>query len=577
MARVSAPMRVVFAVAAAVTVLIGVLAVTGEGSVNPSQDRAALTQPLSVASAPAQTHEWLTYARAATYDSVKSDVRVPLRDGKALSCVRYQPGRDGEADGARHPGIFLNFTPYGKENPGSMINKAPYYAERGYEVLACDVRGSGDSDGIYQTWFQPQETRDNYDAIEWMADQPTSTGKIAQTGESYGSITAYRVAALRPPHLVTIIPANSPTNIYADWVYPGGIPSSSNMTVWAQLPLITDQAQVNVLKGFRDHPLYDDFWKQIATTNKLDDISIPVLHLGGYFDIFKSGGFDALAQRPDRTWLLYGPWTHVHPDEVPGEPAPRNPNAISTGVLLQWLDRWLMNLDDAKLPPSRVTSFESNSSGDNGAWKAYDTWPPEDASNQRVYPTANGGLSRTTPQAAESAYAANGADGPSVTSLGTLPTDPSQDQSLSDQYLSNGRGRTTRKRLTFTLPPFERNTVVTGPVTMHLRATVTTPDAYLVSKLEVVAESGATLPVETGYLRAQLRRGLEHEVPVIPGEPTDYTIGLGDTHWRFMSGERLRVTLSSGDAPKLDQDGPAGIVTLLHGEHTYIDYTTTPS
>ncbi|OZF57604.1 hypothetical protein CH293_02485 [Rhodococcus sp. 14-2470-1b] len=131
-------------------------------------------------------------------------------------------------------------------------------------------------------------------------------------------------------------------------------------------------------------------------------------------------------------------------------------------------------------------------------------------------------------------------------------------------------------RSTFTLPAFEEDTTIAGPATLHVNASTTAPDTYFVSTLEVVTPDGKVLPVEAGCLRAQLRDGLERAVPVTPDEPHDYTIELGQTHWRFKAGEQLRVTLSSGDAPKISSTAPAGTVTINHGSGTFVDPTVLP-
>ncbi|WP_198036812.1 CocE/NonD family hydrolase [Nocardia sp. BMG51109] len=524
------------------------------------------------APAPEAVRNWFHYSRSADFDSIESTVQVPTRDGTLLDCTRNQPGNDGKPAPGPHPGVVMEFTPY-------EISAAPmpgsYFAEHGYDVLVCNVRGSGNSGGEYPSWFQPQEAADNYDLIEWLAAQPESTGKVAQIGESYGSITAYRAAALRPPHLTTIVPIVSPTNIYAEWVYPGGVPSGRNQSWWAnEAPVIDMQAHAGTAASFQNHPLFDDYWKQAVTTNKLRDVQVPALHIGGYSDIFKEGSFDALAQRPDKTWLLTGPWTHNVELPEPGDPETANA-ALPTGAVLQWFDHWLQDRPEAGLPPSRVVSYESTSGA--GQWTQSDQWPSPNAKTRRVFPVSDGTLNTTAPAAGESSYSVNPNDGPSVDELGTMPTDPSQDQAASEAAAppnQSDRYGTTDPRTTFTLPAFDTDTSVEGPVTFHFEASSTAPDTYFVSKLEVVTTDGKVLPIETGYLRGQLRESLERTVPIPVGEPVRYRIDLGNTHWKFKAGEQLRITLSGGDSPKITPNAPAGIITIHHGADTYVDIPT---
>ncbi|MFC4504970.1 MULTISPECIES: CocE/NonD family hydrolase [Streptomyces] len=522
--------------------------------------------------APKAVHDWLGYDRPAQYDSIASEVRVPMRDGTRLACYLYRPGHDGDADSAEHPSLLVDFTPYQKyrANPANT-----YLAERGYNVLNCDVRGSGNSTGTFPSWFQPKEATDNYDLIEWLARQPGATGDVGQMGQSYGSITSYRAAALKPPHLRAIIPIVSPTDIYSEWVYPGGVPST-NGTRWANSgPVLSPGDHTGTLRSFQQHPLYDAYWKQAVTTNKLRDVEVPALHIGGYFDIFKNGGFDALKQRPRQTWLLNGPWVHGGFLQIPGlDPALQgvdSPNAISFSVVLQWFDHWLAKRPGAQLPPDRVISYASTSVKASGSWHGYRQWPPAAPSGPRLYPTADGALVKKAPASTGFRYQVNPADGPSADVTGTLPYDPSQNQASAEQINTLSNGRYTSNRATFTLPAFTADTTLAGPVTLHLNASIDTQDTYFVSKLETVLPDGRVLPIETGYLRAQLRDGLEKAKPVTPGTPTQYTVSLGQTHWRFMPGEKLRITIGGGDSPRIVPTNLAGAVTVHLGGKTYVE------
>ncbi|GAB3002347.1 hypothetical protein GCM10023080_079950 [Streptomyces pseudoechinosporeus] len=210
---------------------------------------------------PEDIRDWLAYDRPTQYESVLSKVRVPTRDGTRLACDLYRPGRDGEVDGAEHPSLLLEFTPYTHIDNNPM---ATYLTGRGYNVLICYVRGSGDSKGSFPSWFQPKEATDTYDLIEWLARRPGATGDVGQVGTSYGSMTAYRGAAQRLPHLRAILPIVSSTNLYSEWAYPGGVPTI-NGAKWANSgPVLSPEDHTSMLKSVREHPLYDAYWKQVV-------------------------------------------------------------------------------------------------------------------------------------------------------------------------------------------------------------------------------------------------------------------------------------------------------------------------
>ncbi|MGV9947022.1 CocE/NonD family hydrolase [Rhodococcus aetherivorans] len=570
--RILVPLKV-----ATITLSVGVALAGCSSASAPSESDTSTTAGLVSAPAPDAVRSWLEYDRPADYESIQSKVKVPTRDGTELDCNLFRPGQDGQADPGKHPGIVADFTPYALEYGITGHN---YLAERGYNVLVCNVRGSGNSGGEFPSWFQPVEPADNYDLIEWFATQPYSTGDVGQTGSSYGSITSYRVAALNPPHLRAIMPIVSPTNIYAEWVYPGGVPTT-NGTWWASgAPILDAQAHADTLQTFQDHPTYDDYWKQVATTNKLAAANVPVLNIGGYFDIFKAGGFDAFSQKPETTWLLYGPWDHVGHFAVYGknpiDPGTDPENAISYGTALQWFDHWLGDRPEASVPPSRVTSYESTSAQGDGQWTSFDQWPAPGIDTIKLFPTAEGKLSEAVSAAGQTTYAVNPFDGPSVDVTGNTPAEEGQDQAASENLQLNESGRYDTGRTTFTLPAFDRDTTIAGTVKLHMNASITATDTYFISKLETVLPDGRVLPIETGNLRAQMRTSLEQPEPIVPGAPTQYVIDLGQTHWRFKAGEQLRVTLSGGDFPRVTPIAPAGTVTINHGPETYLEIPTLP-
>lgn len=70
----------------------------------------------------------------------------------------------------------------------------------GYALVRVDARGTGRSPGKMDNMSAP-EADDIYDAIEWAAEQPWSTGKIGLTGLSYMAIVQWTAASRQPPHL----------------------------------------------------------------------------------------------------------------------------------------------------------------------------------------------------------------------------------------------------------------------------------------------------------------------------------------------------------------------------------------
>ena len=53
---------------------------------------------------------------------------------------------------------------------------------RGYaHVIAC-TRGSGQSEGEHLSMYSEQESKDGYDLVEWIAEQPWCDGSVGMIG-----------------------------------------------------------------------------------------------------------------------------------------------------------------------------------------------------------------------------------------------------------------------------------------------------------------------------------------------------------------------------------------------------------
>jgi len=214
-------------------------------------------------------------------------VRIPMRDGVELAAAIYKPA------GQKEPlPVIFTLTPYIGD---SYLDRALYFARHGYVYALVDVRGRGDSGGIFDPFAQ--EAHDGYDAVEWLARQPWSNGKVAMWGGSYAGFDQWTVAKERPPHLVTIVPAAAVSpgldfpmvkNVFysydIQWLTftsghtknmllfgEGSFWSQKNREMYtAHLPFRQlDRIVGNpspVYQTWVSHPTYDGFWKAMVPT-----------------------------------------------------------------------------------------------------------------------------------------------------------------------------------------------------------------------------------------------------------------------------------------------------------------------
>ncbi|MGP3775678.1 CocE/NonD family hydrolase [Streptomyces sp. SDT5-1] len=467
------------------------------------------------------TDPFFSYDRPARYGVVREDVRVPLRDGGHLAAQLYRPAApDGKAATGHFPGIVHEFTAYAA-NLEQFGAAAAYFVRRGYNALVCQTRGSGASPGTVDP-FSPQEQRDNYDAIEWLARHPGCTGDIGQMGVSYGGHTSLLVAVNRPPHLKAVIPTNALHDWYENTIYRGGI-YSPRIRAWQET---TAPA---TLRTYAEHPLYDDFWRGRSVMTRWDRLTVPTLEINGWYDRYRDGMVKNHLARPENVWLVSGPWDH-------GDPATQYAG-IGPGAYLAWWDRWLGGDPRAPLPAARVTSYEIPGPGAGGGWQQFEQWPPRDSRAVTLALRGDGSLS-----------AAPGPAGEAVFEVNTGTDAPRDDQ-----------------QLLFGTAAFTRDVVLAGDATATVRAAFTASDGNVAAVLYDVAPDGTRTRITAGWLKASHRLGHSALAPVTPGVRHDLAVHIWPTHYRIAAGHRLVLRVSSDDHPEIASDVPAGRVALAVG------------
>ncbi|MCA1599608.1 MAG: CocE/NonD family hydrolase, partial [Chloroflexi bacterium] len=333
------------------------------------------------------------------------DRRVPMRDGLTLSADVYRPKGEG-----RHPAILLR-TPYVKSDKRAA-QSARYYVERGYVVVWMDVRGRGDSGGVFTPYRN--DGRDGYDAIEWCAAQPWCDGNVGTMGGSYLGRIQWLAALEQPPHLRAMIVAVTPSDPFVE--SPTGTPGPMHlcwnhltsgrtaqnmeavdwMAVYEHLPLLTmDERAGRHNEAWREavgHEYLDEYWRAICYQDKFDQIALPVLHISGWYDDEQIGtplnyrGMVAHAATPDARAsqrLLMGPWPHgVNSVSKLGE-IDFGPTAIIDldAYQVRWFDRWLkgVGVEEAPAPPVRIFIMGEN------RWRDEQEWPLARAQDMPFY------------------------------------------------------------------------------------------------------------------------------------------------------------------------------------------------
>lgn len=504
------------------------LALTGySGHEPPERSRASSLATLGIPSAAA--------AEAVSGDMiVQKDVPITMLDGLQLLSNVYRPSAAG-----KYP-VIVTTSSYGKDNRPEhwLANMLPRelqlnpgfcsdgsackyltwetpdperWVSRGYVIVNVDSRGSGRSPGYLDIW-SAQETRDYYDAIEWAAVQPWSSGKVGVVGLSYYAMMQWLVAALHPPHLAAIVPWEGASDYYRDATHQGGIPSN---TFWRDIfwgPIVRRNQHGNpdgfvngehrhtngplldpqILPGNRAHMLeqlsehyLDDEWMRSHCSPILERIEIPLLSAGnwGAMGLHLRGNTEGFQRASSKQkWLNMHTGLHFQAFYSP------------EGVALQmrFMDHFLKGIDNGWDREPRVKYVARNPHGESIRTAA--DWPIPGTQWTRFYLDAQ---SRT---------------------LGLRA--PRSKSSCSYHAMTSDGVR-------FTTAPFSKETEITGPLSARLWVSSSTEDMDLFLTLQAFAPDGKeytfsgsndpAAPVAQGWLRVSHRK--EDPARSLPGRP----------------------------------------------------------
>ena len=226
-----------------------------------------------------------------------------MRDG--ITTLATDVSLPSRRPGLRWP-VLLQRTPYARPDPPRAFLVADY------AVAVQSTRGREDSDGEDEVFDDDGwgANQDGYDAVEWLAAQPFADGQVGTFGASASGMTQLLLAGAAPPHLVCSIAEWASADRYHHMTYPGGVFLKSFLETW-----LANQGSAGKLLEFWAHPDEDAYWDERNLMRRLDQVRAPILHIGGWYDLFSQGRSTSSApQRGGRPGargnqkLVIGPW-----------------------------------------------------------------------------------------------------------------------------------------------------------------------------------------------------------------------------------------------------------------------------
>ncbi len=540
--------------------------------------------------------------------TVQRGVRIPLRDGVALSAALYLP----------HPQIgpspaIVTLTPYIGQR---YHDEGVYFAAHGYPFLTVDVRGRGDSQGTFRPFIQ--EACDGSDIVEWLAGQPYCNGQVAMWGGSYAGYDQWATAKERPPHLVTIVPVASvcpgvdfPMRGNVTWpyvmrwlTYTSGLTSQeaifADQSFWkalyrrgfeAGLPFKSLDVFVGnpspIFQEWMAHPCQDAYWDEHnPTSDQYAKLTLPILTITGIYDADQIGALtfyrghlkNAPPAAGARHYLVIGPWDHA---------GTRHPKASFMGLTLgpaslldlpklhlQWYDWTMKQGPRPEFLRQKVAYYVMGAE----TWRYADSLDDATARYKPLFLQSRGNPTDVFHSGALACeHSAEGSPDaytydPQDISHAELESALDPDNALEQRMVHALRG----KQLIYHSELFAADIEVTGFFRLTVWLSIDQPDTDVRATVYEIGLDGVSTLLSFDSLRARFREGLREERRIHSTEPLRYDFERFPFVSRLVrKGSRLRLVIgpinsihsqknyNSGGTVSAESMQDARVVTVL--------------
>jgi len=501
---------------------------------------------------------------------IEHDVPVTMRDGVVLRADVYRPVGSGP-----WPVVVVR-TPYNKSDSYENMFLDPLLAvKHGLIAVIQDVRGRHASEGGPFVPFAA-EAKDGADTVAWAARLEGSTGRVGMWGASYMGNVQWQAASERPEALGAIAPSLTPRT-EDGLTSRGGARELGTRRAWfigAGFDLLTrrhadDEATLNRVlvdlisaadelpgatyeelptgRSSETDPLLIRFglpsFDVVAANvpSRQATVTVPVLNIGGWFDMFLQGTIDNFVGGGPEDRLIVGPWNHVSYGAQQGElnfGCAGGGAAVDLGPSLgrltfEWLRAKLSGDVIEDELPVRIYTMGAN------RWRSEPRWPLERATPTQYFLQPGGRADLVVSSSgAEVSFTYDPAV--PVPTLGGNTLLAHAPAGSFDQSRIEARDDV----LVFSTDPLPEDLEVTGRVIATLEVSSDAPTTDWVVRLCDVHPNGASYNVCDGIRR----------VASAPDVKRIVEVDLWSTSMLFKKGHRIRVQVTSSCFPRWDRN-----------------------
>ena len=468
---------------------------------------------------------------------------VEMRDGVSLATDIY----DMILRPLPHGTILLR-TPYNK----SEISIFGFlFSILGWPTVIQDIRGRYASEGN-DTVYQNSHT-DGPDTLEWIANQRWSNGNIATVGPSALGINQYFMAGANPPNLACQFIMVATPNLHKHAIFQGGEFRKSLVEGW-----LSGQGSMYVLNDILENENYTlDFWTNVSLDDNWQDINVPAIHLGGWYDIFLQGiidGYDGYQHlggpgAVGKSKLVIGPWTHSgYIEQYQGElKYPIDSMGFWTlkmfrDMLRQYTMDISKSFDSWPAVSYYVMGDVDDSSAPGNEWRYADDWPI-DYTEKEWYFHSNGLLDTNLQNDYDQlSYLYDPLD--------PVPTVGGQNLNIDSGPYDQRDVEERDDVLVFTSDDLVEPYEATGPIKARLFVSSNCTDTDFTVKITDVYPDGRSMLISDGILRMRNRNGVDHWELMDPYEIYEVEFDVSSTSYIWNTGHKIRISISSSNYPR---------------------------
>jgi uncharacterized protein len=552
-----------------------------------------------------------------------------LRQAEYARLYDIEPVEVASFDGVRLEGVLIRGRKPQAKLPTVLI-RTPYsiwddeiaesetfvrgFLNAGYAVLIQNERGRFGSGGRYHKTI-PNAREDGVATLDWIANQPWSTGRVGTFGCSSSAENQLGLALARHPAHVAMIPRSAAvamseakaTNVrepaqtrrggvfwlggWASWFYYyGKLDQGSSASVGDPTPAndLADDwpdtskgfPQIELMKrlgvqptefeNYITRPIQSAAWSDSRISDR-DDIQIPTLWMSSWYDytpqleigVFEANRARAEARKTNDQKMIIASGMHCQQSlenekSLVGERLVGDARLDYVQRAVDWFDAFVKQ-DAAALAKLRATPVVSYY--DNGArrWLSTKSWPTSGAELRFCLGVSDDGLSLLSAgqlcpiQSGSTSYRHDPFHPVPTAGGGGYPDD------LGGGYpLGAVIQRAIAKRpdvKTFLSSVLEKDAETFGNVAIKLWASSDAPDFDLYAKLVEVLPDGSTFNIADTALRARYRKGYDREIWMRAGVPEEFnlpTMVIGHT---FRKGSRIGIQIASSNWPQFSING----------------------